>query len=100
DRFLGLVVEEMKPLRDVGQADLRMVPSAPRRVHPADDGLARNPSLPQAPHSQGLHDLHDGVEGDILEVAASRLPEVLWANPQGNALPLVGAQLSARLGGP
>src|SRR5262245_20059834 len=98
DRFLALVVEEMKPLRDVGQTDLRMVPSAHRRVHARDDGLAPNSSVQQGLRSQGLHDLHDGVEGDILEVTASRLPEVLWSNPQGDALPLIGGQLCAALG--
>src|SRR5262245_16020649 len=98
DRFLGLVVEKMKPLRDVGQADLLMVPSAHHRLHARDDGLAPNSSVQQGLRSQGLYHFHDGVEGDILEVAASRLPEVLWTNPQGDALPLVGGQLCAALG--
>src|SRR5262245_63412396 len=97
DRFLAPVVEEMKPFRDVGQADLRMVPSAHRRVHARDDGLAPNSSVEQGLRSQGLHDLHYGVEGDILEVAVSRFPEVLWTNPQGDALHLVGGQLCAAL---
>src|SRR5262245_60969316 len=98
DRFLGLVVEEMKQLREAGQADLRMVPSAHHRVHARDDGLAPNSSVQQGLRSQGLYHFHDGVEGDILEVAACRLPEVLWTNPQGDALPLVGGQLGAALG--
>ena len=54
--------------------------------------LAPHPSVQQDLRSQGLHHIHDGIEGEILGVAASRLPEILRTNTERDALLPVGGQ--------